>query len=295
MRKYGIKVNLVSAIENVYRETSCRIKIGDKCSRKFWITKGLRQGCPLSPLLFLIHIADVEEFLRKSSNGGVCIGRSRIYTLAYADDLAVMATEVTELKKMLRSLERYFREKELTLNVDKSKVLVFSKKDSDRGKRNWSWKEERIEEVEECRYLGYTFMKNNRDEAHIREVMKKAAGIMAQIWGIGERKFGGDWERRIMTFNILVKAIFMYGVEIWGWKERDTLEALQVRYIRWILDLERYTPKYIILEETKTDQISTETGCRALKYQERIRKNTENKLLKECRKEMENKEWESTR
>jgi len=44
------------------------------------------------------------------------------------------------------------------------------------------------------KYLGYTFKRNNSDEAHIREVNKKAAGVMAQIWGIGERKFGGDWD-----------------------------------------------------------------------------------------------------
>lgn len=44
---------------------------------------------------------------------------------------------------------------------------------------------------------------------------------MAQIWSIGERKFGGNWEKRIMIFNVLVKSIFMYGVEIWGWEERE--------------------------------------------------------------------------
>lgn len=59
-------------------------------------------------------------------------------------------------------------------------------------------------------------MKNNGDETHIREVTRKAASIMAQIWSIGERKFGGNWEKRIMMFNVLVKSIFMYGVEIWG-------------------------------------------------------------------------------
>lgn len=59
---------------------------------------------------------------------------------------------------------------------------------------------------------------------------KKVAAVMAQIWGIGERKFGGDWERRMMMFNVLVKSIFMYGVEIWGWEEREKLESLQARY-----------------------------------------------------------------
>lgn len=138
-------------------------------------------------------------------------------------------------------------------------------------------------------------MKNNRDKAHIREVTKKAAGVMAQIWGIGERKFKGDWERRMMMFNVLVKSIFMYGVEIWKWQERGKLEALQTRYIRWTLGLDRITPKYVVMEETKVAPICTEAGCRALKYQEKIKKETENMILKECRREMESEEWENTR
>lgn len=72
--------------------------------------------------------------------------------------------------------------------------------------------------------MGYTFSRNNRDEAHVREVTKKAAAVIAQIWGIGERKFGGDWKRRMMMFNVLVKSIFMYGVKIWGWEEKEKLE-----------------------------------------------------------------------
>lgn len=78
---------------------------------------------------------------------------------------------------------------------------------------------------------------------------------MAQIWGVGERKFGRDCERRLMMFNVLVKSIFMYEVEIWGWEK---LESLQARYIRWTLGLERCTPKYIVLEEMKVEQISIE-------------------------------------
>lgn len=42
---------------------------------------------------------------------------------------------------------------------------------------------------------------------------------MAQVWGIDEKKFGGDFDRRMMMFNVMVKSILLYGVEIWGWKE----------------------------------------------------------------------------
>lgn len=49
------------------------------------------------------------------------------------------------------------------------------------------------------------------------------------------------------------------------------------------------------MEETKVEPISTEARCRALKYQEKIKKETKNMILKECRREMESEEWENTR
>jgi len=52
--------------------------------------KGVRQGCPLSPLLFALVIADVEEEMKKGQ-GGIWIGKNRIWTLANADDLVRLA------------------------------------------------------------------------------------------------------------------------------------------------------------------------------------------------------------
>lgn len=130
------------------------------------------------------------------------------------------------------------------------------------------------------------------ERALTRLKKNKAAGedsIRNKAW------LNADKKTKEKLRTILEKSIFMYGVEIWGWEEREKLKSLQARYIRWTLGLERFTPKYIILEETKVEQISIEAGYRALKYQEKIKNSTENRILKECRREMESKEWENTR
>ncbi|GLV41722.1 hypothetical protein CBL_00335 [Carabus blaptoides fortunei] len=75
-----------------------------------------------------------------------------------------------------------------------------------------------------------------------------------------------------MMYDSMVKSIMMYGAEIWGWKEQDKEENVHMKYLRWILGLERQTPKYIIAEETKRDKMRIEAGKRAMKYEEKLKK-----------------------
>lgn len=80
-------------IEEAMRETKSRVKCGGDLGKEFWTAKGLRQGCPLSPMLFNILLADLEEEMRKGGWGGVKLEEGKVYTLAYADDLALLAEE----------------------------------------------------------------------------------------------------------------------------------------------------------------------------------------------------------
>lgn len=47
--------------------------------------------------------------------------------------------------------------------------------------------------------------------------------------------FNKKLERKTLLFDYLVKSIPLYGDEIWGWSERKEMEAIQEKYIRWIL------------------------------------------------------------
>lgn len=91
--KRGVRGGLIRRIEKVIRETKCRTRAAGEVREEFWIARGVRQGCPLSPTLFNLLIADMEEEMGKVKQGGVKIGDRRIYTLAYADDIVLLAEE----------------------------------------------------------------------------------------------------------------------------------------------------------------------------------------------------------
>lgn len=45
---------------------------------------------------------------------------------------------------------------------------------------------------------------------------KKALGAMKLLWSVRERNFKGDFKIQMMIFEVLMRNIIFYGVEIWG-------------------------------------------------------------------------------
>lgn len=95
----------------IYASTKNAVRVRGKVSGSFWAEKGVRQGCPLSSSLFSILIADIEEELKKGRTGGVLIGKRRIWSLAYADDLVLLAKNEEGIKEMIKRMERYLKRK----------------------------------------------------------------------------------------------------------------------------------------------------------------------------------------
>lgn len=121
MKERWVREGLVERVWEMLRETKSRVRMGREWGDSFWTARRVRQGCPLSPLLFNILIADLEEVMRKGGWGGVRMRESKIYTLAYADDIVMMAEEEREMKSMLEKLEGYMEGKGLVVNVEKTK------------------------------------------------------------------------------------------------------------------------------------------------------------------------------
>ena len=112
-------MGLIIAIKNIYAETRNKVKINGDVSDPFWTTNGLRQGCPLSPILFAIYISDSEDVLRRGQDGWVVLGQKNIWSLTFADDIALLAVSQKELKASMARLFNYLDNRDLILNAEK--------------------------------------------------------------------------------------------------------------------------------------------------------------------------------
>jgi len=159
MRERGVREGLIERVEEIVRETRSRVRVGTEIGESFWTARGVRQECPLSPLLFNIVLADLEEEMGRVKWRGVKLGERRIYTLAYADDVVLMAEKEEEMRSMMQRLEGYLERKKLELNPNKTKIMRCRKGGGRIKNSDWRCKGKVIEEVKRFQYLGYTLQK----------------------------------------------------------------------------------------------------------------------------------------
>ncbi|XP_033218202.1 uncharacterized protein LOC117173670 [Belonocnema kinseyi] len=143
----GVDEGLVERIKEIFEETQIRVWIGKQKGVVFWSGRGLRQRCPLSLLLFSLLLADLEEKLEKKGKGRTVMGNSKVYSLAYADDVILIADDEKGVSLTMTVFEDYVRIKDLTVNVNKMKIMCFKKS---RTEVEYEWKmcQKKVEQVE---------------------------------------------------------------------------------------------------------------------------------------------------
>ena len=65
MSKMGMPEEVIRAYKQLYHENSHTIRMGGATWNSVGVSLGVRQGCPLSPLLFLIAIEPLLDELEK--------------------------------------------------------------------------------------------------------------------------------------------------------------------------------------------------------------------------------------
>lgn len=185
----------------------------------------------------------------------------KLLILLYADDTVLFGAK--DLQHSLSVFEDFCKEWHLTVNVLKTKVLIFS--NSKHKPYNFQFGGQNIDTVEEYKYLGIYLSKSGSFKVakqHMTEQANKALFALLKK----SKALGLPFDIQIDLFDKTVKPILLYGAELWGYGNCDSLERIHLKFLKYLFNLKRSTPSYMIYCELGIMPISVEIQNRVLSY-----------------------------
>ncbi|XP_039310407.1 uncharacterized protein LOC113005859 [Solenopsis invicta] len=194
--------------------------------------RGLPQGSVLSPILYSIYVAELENLFRYNTN---------IKILQYADDICLYIshenriTALSELEEAGNRVAAWFDSLGLDLAPDKSQLCIFSKGNNQRD-RFWS------------------ICNNLKWNSHVNKVVASCSKPLAILSFLRTTWWGSDPSLLLMLYKGLIRSRMEYGAFVWfnlpQYLTRK-LEMIQFQACRTALGYRKTTPINVILYEAR--------------------------------------------
>ena len=104
----------IQLIQSLYVNTTRQVLWKGHLTESFMSAHGLRQGCPMSPLLFALFIPQVPV---KVAPVGIPLYDSKILSMYYADDLVLVASTQEDLQQSLKVAVDEFESMEFNYDI----------------------------------------------------------------------------------------------------------------------------------------------------------------------------------
>ena len=268
----GIRGRLLSFIKQLYRKNRVRVRVGGRLSRSFRMKRGNRQGCPLSPLLYIIFINGI---LKECSAGGVEVpgakrddpadtgafaGLGLGYRtipdvcpgLIYADDVVALEENPERAQVFLTNLDQWAKDWDAEIGVSKCGVMCWSDKEEViRGHQQTDYVSgaNAIPKVDKYKYLGI-WVDSRLIESRGKEGSR--SGTLEREYAKGQAAKGNRALYALRPFledrhvpivlkahavKNLVLSKMLYGAEWIGYLNlnAEPLEQVLQRAVRWII------------------------------------------------------------
>ena len=286
----NIDGKILKVIHNIYDKAKSQVKVNNKLSDTFVSLLGVRQGENLSPILFSIFLNDLVTFMSKDCEELSLLSNIvneqlsddtievflKLYLLLYADDTVIFSETPDGLQKALNCMYNYCNQWHLTVNPDKTKIVVFSK-GKIRRKPVFYYNDLPLEAVDDFSYLGVKFNFNgkfSKTKKFLTDQARKAMfSVMTKI-----KKMCLPIDIQLQLFDSMISPILLYGCEVWGCEDISIISQFQMKFYKYILNLKMSTPSVMVMGELGTCPIENNIYCRMLNFWAKLVSGNPNKI-----------------
>jgi hypothetical protein len=225
---YGILGTELELLSNYLYNRKQFVQFENEVSTYMTISTGVPQGSILGPLLFLIYINDL-------------VNVSKVFNVVmYADDTTLTSflnmshqnfnDQIECINKELEEIVKWLSVNKLSLNVKKSKYMVFHMPNKNVPTYDIKIRGTKLEQVTNFNFLGIVLDENLSWVSHITKVQ----GKLYRILGILNRvKNLVPNDIKCTIFNTLALPHINYGLMLWGHKA-SRLVKIQKKFVRLI-------------------------------------------------------------
>ena len=261
----GVSTKLLKLLIDTYAKGRCCVQLRSNLTESFKCDVGVRQGCPLSPILFILFTCDLLHELKHCN--GVMLSSCRIPGLMFADDLVLLADNPKDLQSALNALSDYCFKWALTVNESKTRTLVFGNRQCS---FTWTYNGSMLQQVSSYRYLGVVYSQNGLFTTAVKTLCHSALKVIYLIKSIYRENCGLSPDVMCSLYSAMVQPILEYGCEIWGVKCYSTLERIPLKFCKDMLGLPLNASNIAVYGETGTYPQWLRNYYRAVKYYVRI-------------------------
>lgn len=232
LKEQGVEDTYIQVIRSIYNNNTGRIKL-ETLGPTFPINRGVRQGDPLSPKIF---IALLESIIGKLDWRylGLNIDGSYLSHLRFADDLVLLSESSSQLQLMMESLHSASIEVGLEMNIAKTMAMTNTLKNPIKVNNKL------LEYTESYVYLGkrVSFDKKNNE----LEIERRIQHTWNRYWSLKEifkNSIPTSFKTKVMNSTLL--PCLTYGCQTWKFttKIKNKINACQRGMERSMLNLRR--------------------------------------------------------
>jgi hypothetical protein len=265
----------VKLFKDLYTDNKTKVTLQNWETEWLQSETGIKQGCNISPYLFIIYLHDLTTQLIESGHG-IEMGETTLPALLYADDIILLANNSDTLQKQLDILTQYGSENNMTYSTPKCQIMAYNIT----HKPALTLSQGVLEYTEEYTYLGVTLTtEKNPFKTHIQKTKQKAKRFEGLIRSIAHRSCNKPWVGRHLWKSVAVPAL-TYANEIIQYNKTDhkTLDQSQNAVGKSVLGGNWLTAHAAVTADMGWSNFQTREHKNKLKYHGRLLNQDGNRL-----------------